>query len=147
MVDNSIFNFLHIELINSVNSLDKLEQIGHMTGFRYVERLTVDMLRFNDEELDVMKFICREFWSSIFDKQIDNLRTNRAGQYVLNESRFKFIANISNSEQYLEIMPQCLAFTCGLLKGALANFGLNATVNADVTKPPACLFKIQLHKS
>lgn len=144
MADDSVIDLLHIELVNSMP--EKLEQVGYMTGYRYTERLTADMLRFNDEELDVMKFICREFWSSIFQKQIDNLRTNRSGQYVLHENKFRFITRISNGKQYLELMPRYLAFTCGLIKGALADFGINATVYADSVNPPACIFNVQIHR-
>lgn len=38
-------------------------------------RLTKDTVRFKDE-LDIMKFICKDFWTCVFKKQIDNLRTN-----------------------------------------------------------------------
>lgn len=144
MVDDSINDFLHIELVDAMP--DKVEQVGFATGHRYVERLTADMLRFQDEELDVMKFICREFWSSIFYKQIDNLRTNRSGQYVLHENKFRFITRMSNGTQYLDLMPKYLAFTCGLIRGALADFGINATVSGEVTKSPACIFNVQIHR-
>lgn len=36
---------------------------------------TKDTPRFKDE-LDTMKFICKDFWSALYKKQIDNLRTN-----------------------------------------------------------------------
>lgn len=38
-------------------------------------RFTKDSPSFKDE-LDVMKFLCKDFWTNIFRKQIDNLRTN-----------------------------------------------------------------------
>lgn len=38
-------------------------------------RFTKDTARFKDE-LDIMKFICKDFWTTVFKKQIDNLRTN-----------------------------------------------------------------------
>jgi len=38
-------------------------------------RFTKDCPSFKDD-LDVMKFLCKEFWSTVFKKQIDNLRTN-----------------------------------------------------------------------
>ncbi|KAF3697395.1 Forkhead box protein P3 [Channa argus] len=38
-------------------------------------RLTKETARFKDE-LDTMKFICKDFWTCVFKKQIDNLRTN-----------------------------------------------------------------------
>ena len=31
--------------------------------------------RFNDH-LEAIKFICKDFWSELFKKQIDNLKTN-----------------------------------------------------------------------
>lgn len=30
----------------------------------------------HDSQLDVMKFICKEFWAEVFRKSVDNLRTN-----------------------------------------------------------------------
>jgi len=38
-------------------------------------RLTKDTARFKDE-LDILKFVCKDFWTCVFKKQIDNLRTN-----------------------------------------------------------------------
>ena len=33
---------------------------------------------------------------------------------------------------------QYLAFPCGLIRGALSNFGINSIVTADVSAMPAC---------
>lgn len=38
-------------------------------------RYTKDRPRFQDV-LEIIKFICKEFWSEVYKKQIDNLRTN-----------------------------------------------------------------------
>jgi len=38
-------------------------------------RITKDLPRFKDE-LDVMKFVCKDFWTVVYKKQVDNLRTN-----------------------------------------------------------------------
>ena len=38
-------------------------------------RFTKDRPRFTDT-LDVVKFICKDLWSIMFKKQIDNLKTN-----------------------------------------------------------------------
>lgn len=40
-----------------------------------IYRFTKDCSRFKDE-LDVLKFVCKEFWNGVFKKQVDNLRTN-----------------------------------------------------------------------
>lgn len=66
-----------------------------------MERLTKDWPRFKDE-LDTMKFICTDFWAAIYHKQIDNLRTNHQGVYVLQDNAFRFLTKLSNSSQYLE---------------------------------------------
>jgi hypothetical protein len=42
-----------------------------------VERLTRDIPRL-PTELENVKFICKDFWSNVFGKQVDNLRTNHA---------------------------------------------------------------------
>ena len=105
--------------------MSKLEQIGYSTGYRFIERyrrivlcvtcsnfnysflprLTKDLSRFKDE-LEVMKAICKDFWSAVFKKQVDNLRTNHQGVYVLQDNKFRFLASISNSRQYLELAPK-----------------------------------------
>jgi hypothetical protein len=36
-----------------------------------------DTFRLTDE-ISIMKYICKEFWISLFSKQIDNLRTNNS---------------------------------------------------------------------
>ena len=53
----------------------KLEQMGFQVGVRVVERLTLEKPRFSDN-LEAVKFICKDFWTAMFKKQIDNLKTN-----------------------------------------------------------------------
>jgi len=68
-------------------------------------RLTKERSRFKDE-LDTVKFICTDFWSSIYKKQIDNLRTNHQGTYVLQDNSFRFLVRLSTGRQYLEHAPK-----------------------------------------
>ena len=56
----------------TVTSCDKLMSVEQVFPS---SRLTKDTIRFKDE-LDIMKFICKDFWTCVFKKQIDNLRTN-----------------------------------------------------------------------
>lgn len=123
--------------------VSKLEDVGYNTGYKFVEKMTKDWARFKDE-VDIMKFICKEFWSAIFRKQVDNLRTNHQGVYVLLDQRFRFITRISNSKQFTDQMARYLSFTCGLLRGALDNLGLTAVVTAEVLSPPVTKFQIQI---
>ena len=38
-------------------------------------RFSRDRPRFNDT-LDVIKFLCKDLWTLVFKKQVDNLKTN-----------------------------------------------------------------------
>ena len=53
----------------------KLERVGFQVGVRVVERLTLEKPRFSDG-LEAVKFICKDFWTAVFKKQVDNLKTN-----------------------------------------------------------------------
>lgn len=91
-----------------------------------------------------MKFLCTDFWNAIFKKQIDNLRTNHQGVYVLQDNSFRFLKQLSNSSQYLDLAPKYVVFSCGLLRGSLANLGISAIVTADINTMPSCKFHIQV---
>ncbi|XP_028309008.1 trafficking protein particle complex subunit 6b isoform X2 [Gouania willdenowi] len=129
MADEAPFQFLHSEVIQYVfgasdsgdaetgRNITKVESMGFRVGQGLIERLTKETSRFKDE-LDVMKFICKDFWTCLFKKQIDNLRTNH----------------------------QYLAFTCGLVRGALSNLGVKSIVTAEVSIMPACKFQVMIQK-
>ncbi|CAI2183559.1 19639_t:CDS:2 [Funneliformis geosporum] len=72
----------------------KLEVLGYQVGQSLVEKFTRDRPRFVDT-LDVVKFICKELWTIIFKKQIDNLKTNHRGVYVLQDNNFRWFLRMS----------------------------------------------------
>lgn len=87
-VAETCFSYLHMELVQmmlkSENSTAqghlqragrKVEAVGFQVGQRLVERYTKELPRFT-EVLDVIKFICKEFWFEVYRKQIDKLQTN-----------------------------------------------------------------------
>jgi len=125
--------------------LSKLEFIGFSTGYRLIERLLKDSPRFKDE-LDTVKFICKDFWVAVYKKQIDNLRTNHQGTYVLQDNSFKFLSKISATKQHLEHGPKFLAYTCGIIRGALANLGISSVVIAETSTMPSCRFHITIQR-
>lgn len=53
----------------------RLERLGFRVGQGLCERFSRDRPRFTDQ-LDVIKFICKDLWTVVFKKQIDNLKTN-----------------------------------------------------------------------
>ncbi|KAK5648613.1 hypothetical protein RI129_003505 [Pyrocoelia pectoralis] len=156
-MDDTLFEFIHSEIVNYVvdsnirtkdeeEDLSNLEYIGFSVGYKIIERLTREMPRFKDE-LDTMKFICTDFWSAIYKKQMDNLRTNHQGVYVLQDNEFKFLTRMSNGKQYLDLAPRYVAFTCGVIRGSLANLGIHCLVTAEVQNMPACKFHIQVQRN
>ncbi|MEE6489954.1 hypothetical protein FKM82_015743 [Ascaphus truei] len=153
MADETLFELLHMEIVShlykSVGQEEEdqgkhirvLESMGFRVGQGLIERLTKDSPSFKDD-LEVVKFVCKDLWMSVFKKQIDNLRTNHQGTYVLQDNRFLLLTQMSCSKQYLEEAPKFLAYTCGLVKGALSNLGISSTVTAEVPIMPACKFQV-----
>ena len=45
--------------------------------------------------LEAIKFICKDLWILVFRKQIDNLKTNHRGIFVLTDTRFQAIGRMS----------------------------------------------------
>ncbi|KAH8359857.1 hypothetical protein KR093_009115 [Drosophila rubida] len=153
MSEEIVFDCLHAEIVNycldaskDQHDLATLEYIGFTTGYRLIERLTRDGTRFKDE-LETMKFICTDFWTLIYKKQVDNLRTNNHGMYVVQDKAFRFLTRISSGPKQLEQAPKFVAFTCGLVRGALSNLGINSTVTAEVQTIPACRFHIEVNRN
>merc|ERR1711994_72695 len=155
MADEVLYELLHMEIVSQihaaadknekVNCVSKLESMGFRVSQSMIERFTKDCPRFKDE-LDTMKFICKDFWSAVFKKQVDNLRTNHQGVYVLQDNRFRMLTQLSAGKQYIDAAHRHLAFSCGLIRGALANLGVASLVTVEVAQMPACKFQIQIQR-
>jgi len=153
-VEEVPFQLLHGELVAHVlnqsgsdraKALSDIESIGYSTGYRLVEKITKEHPKFKDE-LELMKFVCKDYWVCLFRKQIDNLRTNHQGVYVLQDKGFKYLLPVSASKQYLEDSSVFLVFTCGLIRGSLANLGVKSVVTTEVVALPAVKFQIQVQR-
>ncbi|CAO1623301.1 unnamed protein product [Parajaminaea phylloscopi] len=111
----------------------RLEQVGAQVGASLAERLSRDRPPL-PTTLDVLKFLCKDFWIAIWDKQVDGLRTNHRGVYVLQDHAFKPLIRIASSEgsaTTARIAQAQLAHSIGLLRGALGRMGVSATVVAE----------------
>ncbi|CAD6583364.1 MAG: SUMO ligase siz1 [Alectoria sarmentosa] len=78
-------------------------------------------------------------------KQIDNLKTNHRGVYVLTDNSFKPFSRMSmasSSEAVNRALP-FLWFPCGVIRGGLASMGISATVQAETSELPAATFQIK----
>ncbi|KAL6584439.1 hypothetical protein OROMI_003728 [Orobanche minor] len=142
----------------------RIEAIGFQVGHRLSEsRFTMDRPRFTDH-LEAIKFICKDFWSDLFKKQIDNLKTNHRGTFVLQDNRFRWLAHMSvdpsvvtsGSIQDPSAMAENeaaqatglhLYFPCGIIRGALSNLGIPCAVSADISNLPAWVLLWSVSKS
>ncbi|KAH8821518.1 transporter particle component [Xylogone sp. PMI_703] len=122
----------------------KLENLGYRVGQGLVERFSRDRPRFTDT-LDVIKFLCKDLWMLVFRKQIDNLKTNHRGVYVLTDNSFRPFARMSTEAggQAVVRAQPFLWFPCGIIRGALASMGITATVHAESAELPGATFQIK----
>lgn len=122
----------------------RLETSGYRVGQGLVERFSRDRPRFTDT-LDVIKFLCKDMWALLFRKQIDNLKTNHRGVYVLTDNSFKPFSrmSMSSSSEAVSRAQPYLWFPCGVIRGGLASMGITATVQAETSELPAATFQIK----
>uniref|UniRef100_A0A8C3W7R1 Trafficking protein particle complex subunit 6A n=1 Tax=Catagonus wagneri TaxID=51154 RepID=A0A8C3W7R1_9CETA len=173
MADAALFEFLHTEMVAELwahdpdpspgvsagprggemggrkgqkTSLSVLKGMGFRVGQALGERLPRETLAFR-EELDILKFLCKDLWVAVFQKQMDSLRTNHQGTYVLQDNSFPLLVRMASGLQYLEEAPKFLAFTCGLLRGTLSTLGIKSLVTASVAALPACKFQVVIQKA
>jgi hypothetical protein len=99
------------------------------------------------DHLECLKYLCKELWQNAFGKMIDNLKTNRKGTFVMIDADFSWIkifAEDATDQEITQLVILYLAFPCGLLRGALAGFGLTAAVTAEIPSFPQCCFQVRL---
>ncbi|KAG5244916.1 trafficking protein particle complex [Salix suchowensis] len=133
----------------------RIEAIGYQVGHQLSERYTVERPRFTDH-LEAIKFICKDFWTELFKKPIDNLKTNHRGTFVLQDNKFPWLSRMSGDGQSVEngmqdpeskaaqAMNMYLYFPCGIIRGALSTLGIPCAVSADISSHPACSFVIRI---
>ncbi|KAL5990727.1 hypothetical protein ACLOJK_011631 [Asimina triloba] len=125
---------------------------------RFKIEYTMERPRFSDH-LEAIKFICKDFWSELFKKQIDNLKTNHRGTFVLQDNRFRWLTRVSidpssvtdasqddsassaDDNKAAHATSMHLYFPCGIIRGALTNLGIPCAVSADMSNLPACEFQ------
>lgn len=140
----------------------KLERLGYSVGYRWTERLAQNKTwnaaaTTNDDpaittaaqQLEAVKFLCKEVWMEMFRKQIDKLQTNHRGVFVLKDLNLRWLSRFpAGTEESRVSAMRLLAFPCGLIRGALANLGIPAVVScdflADGHNMSACSFNLKV---
>eukprot|EP00937_MAST-01D_sp_MAST-1D-sp2_P004602 g4602.t1 len=150
--------FIHLELVEQLQRkadadgvgreviYHKLEGVGFGIGHRFVERCTRTRTPRMSEPLDIVKFLCKDLWTMLFHKKIDKLQTNHRGVYVLQDYSFHWLERFSahDEESTKAAALKYLIMPCGIIRGVLANLGVNAVVTADISTVPRCVFNIKV---
>lgn len=148
----------NIEDVNSPDTLSYINKIGYNVGFKTAQLLLIDPevgtttisnMSNNsliDNPLEAMKFICRDVWKNIFGKQMDNLRTNHVGTFVLVDhkpisySNCFYTVSMATSSSGINATADraapFLEFNVGLIHGVLACLGVDV-VTVKATPTPA----------
>ncbi|SOV02912.1 related to TRS33 - subunit of the transport protein particle complex [Ustilago sp. UG-2017a] len=149
----------HNEVVRSVSCIDdsetltevgtllttRLESIGYHVGYHLTQTLARDRARFTDT-LDVLKFICKEVWTAVWGKQVDNLRTNHRGVYVLHDNQFQPLRHASTAQGPAVTAKEArvfLSYSVGIVKGALSQLDVTSVVVAETNQAPGCTFHVK----
>jgi trafficking protein particle complex subunit 6 len=140
----------------------KIERMGYAVGYRLTERLALSKTWTTTttpgtdaatavaaQQLEAVKFLCKEFWTEIYRKQIDKLQTNHRGVFVLKDLDLKWLSRFPIAGEESRVWAiRVLAFPCGLIRGCLANLGIPAVVSCDFLADghhmSACSFNIKV---
>lgn len=127
----------------------RLEAIGFHVGSNLAEQLSRERTRFT-ETLEVLKFVCKEVWTAVWGKQVDNLRTNHRGVYVLQDNAFRPLTHLSTTRGSQETARESklfLAYPVGIVRGALAQLDVPSVVIAETNQTPQCTFHVKTQRS
>ncbi|KAJ8904221.1 hypothetical protein NDN08_000746 [Rhodosorus marinus] len=126
-----------LALTNAVHGM------GYDVGQRLIERLSTDHLKM-ETNLEVVKYICKDFWEETFKKQIDVLKTNNKGRFVLQDNNFRWIRKASRNDPSQLKVEDFLTFPAGIVCGAMNRLGVDCTVSADAASAPMCIFTVEI---
>ncbi|CDU25449.1 related to TRS33-subunit of the transport protein particle complex [Sporisorium scitamineum] len=153
----------HSQAVRSISGLDdssdtlsevetlltaRLEGIGYHVGYHMTENLARDRAKFTDT-LDVLKFICKEVWTAVWGKQVDNLRTNHKGVYVLHDNQFQPLRHVSTAQGAQVTAKEArvfLSYPVGIVKGTLAQLDVPSAVVAETNQAPQCTFHVKTQR-
>jgi hypothetical protein len=97
------------------------------------------------DQLEIIKFLCKDIWHLAFGKSVDNLKTNNRGTFVLTDTHHPLLVPFTSDPAHpdtAKLAITMLAFPCGFLRGALGAFGVEATVVGEVTAFPQAIFQV-----
>ncbi|KYO01879.1 putative trafficking protein particle complex subunit 6A [Plasmodium gaboni] len=132
----------HINIVSS-----KLKDIGKCIGLKLIERMLIYKNEFYDVK-DILKFISKDIWYILFNKNSDRIQTQKKGVYIINENDIGFylqhllIDNETNQKN--NFIHYFLILIIGIIKGILKRFKIKAYVTYELNYPQ-CSFQISIN--
>jgi hypothetical protein len=110
----------------------EMKRMGKEVGKRIVESHSREHIWLRDQK-ELLRYICKDFWTYIFGKPIDRLQTNNKGIYLLHDNNLKWVKSLSSTQgdAQLKFATLIMGFIRGLVKGALSALGVDGKVTAN----------------
>ncbi|SCP05081.1 trafficking protein particle complex subunit 6A, putative [Plasmodium ovale] len=131
----------------SMNLLSaKMKDMGKSIGVRLIERTLIYKNEFTDVK-DILKFIGRDIWYILFNKNADKLQTHRKGVYIIVDNDIGMYLKhvlIDNETNHKNSFIHCfLTLIIGILKGILSRFKIKGYITYSL-EYPHCSFQINI---
>ncbi|AWU78428.1 uncharacterized protein C5L36_0E04810 [Pichia kudriavzevii] len=96
--------------------------------------------------LECVKFVCRDVWAALEGRAMDSLRTNHAGTFLLRDAGALCYRRCwaGAPEETLGSSGRFLAFSGGVLVGALAATGVAAKVEVAGTETGGAEYTVEV---
>lgn len=126
---------------------DKLKELGIEIGKKLAERLLLQKNDLHDLK-DILKFIAKDMWFVLFNKNADKIQIFRKGIYSIvdNDVQFwlKHLLIDNETKQKNNFIHYFLIVITGIIKGALKRFNKKGYITYDLSYPQ-CSFQISIN--
>lgn len=122
----------------------RVEKYGFKVGKGLAQVITRNRPRLS-QQLDIVKFVCKDLWMVVFHKQMDNLKTNHRDTFVLVDNNFPYCLHMSTKmgpENTVLAAAPYLWFPCGIIRGFMAALGVQCSVQFDTAQLPQVSFQV-----
>lgn len=124
---------------------EELKSVARLLARNIMERISEDQLGRLKDKVEVIKFLCKDFWTYLFGKIVDKLQTDSKGTYRIIENEFKFLKRLpSSTDKAKEYISLCGKFFSELLKGALLTFSIESEVSLDTVNYQEYSFTVKI---
>ncbi|KAK4535138.1 hypothetical protein CDCA_CDCA04G1163 [Cyanidium caldarium] len=128
-------------------AVSRIESIGFRVGERLAERCLLHAITLSDRviELDAVKFVCKDVWQALFGKQVDNLKTNHKGVFVLFDARLRWLRRVRETPVSDGVPAMWGIFPAAVLRGALTHLQHPCRIRVQCEPaPPSAVFTVKM---